>query len=95
MKYNNVLLDNFPENYMTSFEAVCQISPIAIPSSTIEYVTAPMSYRAVNQRILHLIITMMLKESREHFVMKIVAVVEGITGDFDKNVILKQFDDGM
>ena len=94
-KYYNILLDKFPENYMTSFEAVCQIYRGPIPSRTIEYVTAPMSYRAVNQRILDLIIMIMLKESREHIVMKTVAVLEGIVGDFDTNIVLKQFDDGM
>ena len=94
-KYHSVLLDNFPENYMTSLEILYQTYPFTIPSKTIEYITAPASYKAVNQRILELLINLIMTSNKQDYFFTLVTILERIVGMFESNVVLKRFDDGM
>ena len=93
-KYHSVLLDNFPENYMTSLEILYQTYPFTIPSKTIEYITAPASYKAVNQRILELLINLIMTTTNQDYILILITILERIVGTFKSNAVLKKFDGG-
>ena len=93
-KYNNVLLDNFPENYMTSLEIIYQTYPVAIPSKMVEHITTPTSYKAVNHRILELLVHSMLNANNQEETIDFVIILKAIIKNFDQNAVLKKFDIG-
>lgn len=94
-KYSNVLLDNFPENYMTSLEIMCHNSPIAVPSDVIEAITAPTSYIVVNERIFDFLLYKILTSKTQMITIDYVIILKKIVIDFNKNAVLKKFDNGM
>ena len=94
-KYNNVLLDNFPENYMMTLEIVYRYYPVTIPSKMVEYITTPKSYKAVNQRILDLLITLIIRSKQQVKIIDLVSIIKQIIKDFDTNVVLKRFENGV
>ena len=93
-KYSSVLLDKFPVNYMASLEVFNQIYPAIIPSETVEYITAPTSYKAVNQRILELLINLMMKSTTQDRILDLVCILSRIIGDFKNNAVLSRFENG-
>ena len=93
-KYNNVLLDNFPENYMMTLEIMYRYYPVTIPSKMVEYITTPMSYKAVNQRILELLVNSIIRSKQQVKIMDFVSIIKQIIKDFDTNVVLKKFENG-
>ena len=91
-KYSNVLLDNFPENYMTSLEIMSQHSPI--PSEVLETVTAPKSYIAVNKQIFDMLVHRILRSKTQVSTINSVLLLKKVIKDFNKNPILQKFDNG-
>ena len=94
-KYSNVLLDNFPENYMASLEIMYQNCPTVIPSEVVEVITAPTSYLVVNERIFDLLLFKILNSWTQERTIDYVIILKKIVKDFNKNAVLKIFDNGM
>ena len=91
-KYSSVLLDNFPENYMTSLEIMSQHSPI--PCAMLETVTAPKSYVAVNKQIFDMLVHRILRSKTQVSTINSVLLLKKIIKDFNKNPVLLKFDNG-
>ena len=88
-------MDNFPENYMTSLEIMCHNSPTAVPSDVIEAITAPTSYKAVNERIFDFLLNKILTSKSQMITIDYVIILKKVVKDFNKNAVLIKFDNGM
>ena len=80
---------------MTSLEIMCQRLPTVIPGSKVEYITAPTSYKAVNQRILEILAILMIKSKRQEEILSYFTILKKIIENFNKNAVMKRFENGM
>jgi len=93
-KYNSVILDNFPENYMMTLETINKLHKPPIPVGMVEYLTTPSCFKAVNQRILEVLINLMIRTNRQDIIITILSIIKKIIVDFDSNAVLKRFENG-